>query len=626
MNFDEKEELQTKSPRLKASPFLNARAIRLETSLAGAHIGNYELESIVAEGGAGSVYRAKHRLLDKFVAFKVLRTDHRLDENTLARFKNEAQLASTFNQENVCNVMDFGILDDGRPYIVMDWIEGQTISDLIKAKNQISSDEAIQILLQVCEGLKYAHRKGLVHRDIKPSNVILSRSENGVTAKIVDFGIAKLIDHEGEQLTNTGVVLGSPPYMSPEQCMGLPVDYRSDIYSLGCLLYEMLAGRPPFLGETAMLTILGHIQGNLTALTEVRKTDLPPSLAFVTSKALEKKPEDRFQSVEELVNALRDGQVAPVAVPLTWQKPRRWQLGLIVFLGFLCTLLIGMIMARTGPDPIAPTVIATPVSSVRAVPAVPFVTAMSTVAIKDYRDGRVIYSSTESNLSDAAKQAMKRKVDLSFADLSRVNLGEFESVAPVMKDARFQYAKFILSKFPGAKLQGAEGSYCYFSGADLTGADFSRSNYHNSSWLYAHFEDAHLQRANFSKSELSYTDFTNADLQNANFTGANLRYCKLSGGKLSGAILVDSQLNYATLEGVDFRGATLRADLKYAHLQDAKLSNLNLTGCDLSYADLRGADLSGANLTGVSMFYAKLAGANLKGTIISEQQRRDCSR
>lgn len=258
-----------------------------------------EILSLIGAGGMSTVYRAKHLLLDRIVAVKVMQVG-KVDDHAVRRFQQEAKAATALNHPNIATVREFGMAESGDPYLVMDYIEGTSLSDLIKQDGALSVERTKAIMTQVCAGLQHAHSLGIVHRDLKPANVMLLKDATGSeTAKIVDFGIAKILQSDGKsELTKAGEIFGTPLYMSPEQGLGKTVDARSDIYSLGCMMYECLSGKPPFSAETALETLLQHT------------TEAPPLLknggdvAHVIYRCLEKKPENRYESAEELSRAL----------------------------------------------------------------------------------------------------------------------------------------------------------------------------------------------------------------------------------------------------------------------------------------------------------------------------------
>ena len=265
--------------------------------------GNYQLLSEIGSGGMGLVYKAKHLALNRLVAIKMMHA-HKLQGPSVRRFQQEAQAVSHLNHPNIVMVHDFGVDNDGLPYMVLDYIDGKSLADLIKKSGPVPLQKSLGIFLQICEGMEHAHANGVLHRDLKPQNIMLTEhSEKVSSVKIVDFGIAKIMDMENTAvgLTQTGEVFGSPPYMSPEQVHGTKTDQRSDIYSLGCLMFETLTGAPPFVAESAISTLMKH---TVEAAPTLREGSLgkkfPVAVEAMVAKCLEKDPLKRYQSAAEL--------------------------------------------------------------------------------------------------------------------------------------------------------------------------------------------------------------------------------------------------------------------------------------------------------------------------------------
>lgn len=269
----------------------------------------YLIESVLGLGGMSIVYKAQHSLMNRTVAIKMLHRNLKDDGMALERFRLEAQAASSLSHQNVITVYDFGISPSGEPFFVMDCIEGESLEKVIDQEGRIPYLRAISIFKQVCDGLEAAHKKGIVHRDLKPANVILTRRDDGAEhVKLVDFGIAKLLPQAGkvqQQLTRTGEVFGSPIYMSPEQCLGRELDTRSDIYALGCLMYEAVAGEPPFIGDSYLATMNMHVEQHPKLISEkAPSADVPAELEAAILCCLQKDPDIRFQTASELRDVL----------------------------------------------------------------------------------------------------------------------------------------------------------------------------------------------------------------------------------------------------------------------------------------------------------------------------------
>jgi serine/threonine protein kinase/tetratricopeptide (TPR) repeat protein len=267
--------------------------------------GRYELIEPIGEGGMGTVYRAKDKVLNKEFAIKVLRNDLVADETAIRRFEQEAVIASGFTHVNILSVYGHGRTVDGAPYIVMDFLEGESLGQIISREGRLEPLRAINICMQICEALAHAHMQGLIHRDLKPSNIMLINNEQCTDmVKVLDFGIAKVMpsaNRETQNLTQTGELFGSPSYMSPEQCLGCNLDARSDVYSIGCLMYEMLTGKPPFVGKNPIQTVVKHLNEEAPALSRVApKLGTPVGLESIIMRCLEKDAELRFQSMDQL--------------------------------------------------------------------------------------------------------------------------------------------------------------------------------------------------------------------------------------------------------------------------------------------------------------------------------------
>lgn len=271
----------------------------------------YELLDVIGSGAMGVIYRARHLILDKVVAIKVLHTNQ-ADSNLIMRFQREARAASSLNHPNVITVYDFGVHAASAPYMVMDYLQGRTLAEYIEQRGQLSLREIVDIVEQILAALAHAQKKNILHRDLKPSNIMVLEEENEPRlVKLLDFGLAKLLDRDDQiALSAVGSALGSPAYMSPEQATGLKVDCRSDLYSLGCMMYEMIAGQPPLLGESPMETLMNRLNQKAPPLRETilktkrarefnALTDVPTIVELFVAKLLERDQRDRFQTAQD---------------------------------------------------------------------------------------------------------------------------------------------------------------------------------------------------------------------------------------------------------------------------------------------------------------------------------------
>lgn len=254
----------------------------------------YELNHLIARGGMAEVYRAHDRLLDRPVALKVLFPELSVDRSFVERFRREAQAAANLSHPNIVPVFDWGE-DTGTYFIVMEFIDGRPLSSILKSAGTLTPERTADIGSHVAAALGYAHKHGVIHRDVKPGNVLITDDGH---VKVTDFGIARAINTE-ESLTQTGAVMGTATYFSPEQAEGLGVDARSDIYSLGVVLFEMVTGRPPFLGDSPVAVASKHVRDNPPAPRELNP-QIPPTFEAIILKSMAKNPAHRYTNAEEL--------------------------------------------------------------------------------------------------------------------------------------------------------------------------------------------------------------------------------------------------------------------------------------------------------------------------------------
>jgi serine/threonine protein kinase len=311
--------------------------------------GRYELEELVGHGGMSSVYKARDSLLERNVALKILHEQYHSDEDFVERFKHEARSVAQLQHPNIVTVIDRGE-EEGRQYIVFEYIDGENLKEYVVRKGRLEVQDALEITVEVARGLAFAHGQGLVHRDVKPQNVLLNGDGR---AKVTDFGIARTVDVEG--MTQTGMVMGTSNYIAPEQASGKEVDAQTDVYSLGVVLYELLAGEVPFPGETFVAVAMKHVHEPPPNLLE-KRGDVPPRVAAAIDRALEKDPGRRFPSMDAfaaeleacLADYARDGDDAEATVirpGLRKERVRRkhvsrWPVGIML----LAALAVGAIV------------------------------------------------------------------------------------------------------------------------------------------------------------------------------------------------------------------------------------------------------------------------------------------
>ncbi len=274
-------------------------------------IGNYQVTRKIGEGGMGSVYLAEHPLIGKKVALKVLHAEFASNKDVVTRFFNEAKAVNDIQHPNIVDIIDYGVIPSPRGdmvYFIMEHLAGNPLEDVIAEQSPLSPERALHICAQVADALAASHNSNIVHRDLKPDNIILVKHRSTDDfVKLLDFGIAKLTgDQPGSSRTRTGIVMGTPAYMSPEQCEGKGnIDRRTDVYALGVVLYQMITGRVPFEGEGYGEILVQHLTQAPAPPSTIRGV-IPPHVEAVCMKALEKNPDARYQCMEDFMAALTD--------------------------------------------------------------------------------------------------------------------------------------------------------------------------------------------------------------------------------------------------------------------------------------------------------------------------------
>jgi len=271
--------------------------------------GRYEIREHIASGGMASVFKTWDHRVERMVAIKVLRSLDKNDLKAVERFRREARAAAALAHPNAVTIYDF-VEEGGQYFLVMEYIQGPTLKQLIGQRRQLQPREALEVAVQVCAVLQVAHARGFIHRDIKPQNIMLARggapggglSDGGAWVKLTDFGIVRVAEDAG--LTNSGIVLGTADYLSPEQARGETLTAPSDLYSLGVVMFEMLAGQPPFGGPTAVSIAMQHATATPPPIRKFNP-NVPSAVEQLVSRSLQKEPEDRFTSALEMQQVLR---------------------------------------------------------------------------------------------------------------------------------------------------------------------------------------------------------------------------------------------------------------------------------------------------------------------------------
>ncbi|MEX1369211.1 MAG: serine/threonine-protein kinase, partial [Nannocystaceae bacterium] len=304
---DERETLATNAPLVERTPLARG------TVLAG----RYRIEELIGEGGMGDVYRATHLKIDKDVAIKVLAPEQMRRPRTVSRFLQEAKAASRIRHDNVVDITDYGE-SDGRAFYVMEYLAGEDLSFVVKREGRLPWSRIKPICIQLLRALSAAHAAEIIHRDIKPHNCFLTeRNGNPDFVKVIDFGIAKLYgEGSGEALTQTGTIIGTAEYMSPEQGMGGELDGRSDLYSVGIIIYRMLTGQVPYRGGNPMAILYQHIHAErIPPSVACPEAEIDPRVDALVLEAMAKDREDRFDSAEAFIAAIEAIDDGPYVAP-----------------------------------------------------------------------------------------------------------------------------------------------------------------------------------------------------------------------------------------------------------------------------------------------------------------------
>lgn len=310
----------------------------------------FEVIELLGKGGGGAVYKAKQKLQDRFVAIKVLNESFRNDESKLRKFQREAKTTSGLDHPHIVKVFAFGLDSEDHPYFAMEYLEGKTLAELFAEKEKLSNLEFAEIFSQVCSALEYAHEQGVIHRDLKPENIMVTTNTGGEhNVKLLDFGIASLPEIDSGKTTtlvDPNKLVGSPLFMSPEQCQGQKADARSDIYSLGCIMYQSVSGSPPFTGASAHEVILKHLYEKPAALDQ-SALKISPSIEKMVLRCLDKNPVNRIQTVRDINKELPAALQHYSARKNNWNWPgNKWKIAIFLALIILIAVTAGFVAKK----------------------------------------------------------------------------------------------------------------------------------------------------------------------------------------------------------------------------------------------------------------------------------------
>lgn len=329
----------------------------------------FEVLAFLGQGGMGSVFKVNDRHLNKILAVKILNPQLVQDSQSVKRFEQEAKAAIALTHAHLAAVYEYGIGKDNTPFLIMDYLEGTTLDELLKKEGSLDYKRAIDLIAQICEAIAYAHSKGVIHRDIKPSNIIITQPGNGIEfAKLFDFGIAKVLPDQAidftQDMTQTGEIFGSPLYMSPEQCKGLSVDQRSDLHAIGCVLFKAVTGSHPFEGKNFIDTVVQIITVPAPSFSKLKLDfKIPSTLEQVIMRCLAKEPAMRYRSASALqtdLERVRDGKAISVTKRERDLENKRAITILATLAGvFLMAISLPPLLKAIAPAPTAPNTVPT---------------------------------------------------------------------------------------------------------------------------------------------------------------------------------------------------------------------------------------------------------------------------
>jgi serine/threonine protein kinase len=510
---------------------------------------------LIAEGASGCVFSARREKDSAQVAIKIYKKELTPNAEALRRFEHEVATLSKLSHPNIVKIMSFGTTSDAESYIVMELVEGVSIRTLLDTEGVFQPQRAVVVAREICRALGAAHAQGIIHRDLKPNNIILDSNN---VAKVVDFGVAKAVGASNDTITQYGAIIGTPAYMSPEQCLGQRVYERSDIYSLGCTLFEMLTGIKAFESTTTMEALAKQIDTNRSHIqTHLGSTGIAQDLQTIVMTCLNRDSDKRYKTVAELDHDLSGFLLG---LPLTFSGTKKssplpffrsWSLIACVAAIVIAALFIQMNLGaiKNALEINKSMALATPLITMSSGPP---------IEIRNRLNGKIIYSNPGARtLKAALKEASDNGVSLSYADLKQADLTQLKV------------------------------SSLDLSNADLTGAK--------------------LTQARLTDVNLSGAFLNDATLIQANLLAVNMRNAHMHGAKLT-----QMQAPGLVLEGADLSDATLIQ----TRLERANCTGTNFTNAKLTQADFRDANLSFANFAGVNMQMIGRSGvtnANLYG-------------
>lgn len=516
-------------------------------------IPGYDLLQIIGQGASGQVYAAKRSSDGKQVAIKIFNKELTPDRDARRRFEQEVDTLSKLMHPNIVKILDWGATTAGESYIIMEMVEGASIRVILDTEGVFQPQRAAEVAREICRALAAAHKEGIIHRDLKPNNIILDAHN---FAKVIDFGIAKAVGSSTDTITQYGAVIGTPAYMSPEQCLGQKVDARSDIYSLGCTLFEMLTAIKAFDSNNAVEAIAKQIDKDRSHICHLlRSTAAPPALQAIVVKCLERDPGRRYNSVAELdhdLGAFLLGLEPPYARPRKNFDPVPVTAGLA-----LLAFLVAGANWWTGPGWQFFDALTGKPDNSQPLSAKPATTPWGQgIVIRDRFTNKILFSDPSAkNLGQALQNAGDQKISLRGANLHDANLVQTQLHSVDLSLADLSAAQFVQSKLNDVDLHGAI-----------------------------------LNRANFTQATMANVNMRNAELEMANFTQVRAPGLILAGANLNSARLSQAHLERSLCRSTNFS----QADMTQACLDEADCTDANFRNARTSQTRFRNTNLYAA--------------------------------
>ncbi|MCB9469307.1 MAG: protein kinase [Candidatus Obscuribacterales bacterium] len=571
---------------------------------------DFQILELLGSGAMGVVYRVKQISQKEEYAVKVMRAEVSRDKQLVKRFKLEAKAVESLDHPNLIPVFGQGKArgksDEELPYLLMGLSRGESLKSLLKKGERFDKERILNIMVQVAEALAHAHANGIIHRDIKPSNIMIEKNELGEDhVKVLDFSIAKVNPVEnrvGQGLTMTGEFLGTPAYMSPESCIGRAVDERSDLYSFGCVFYELLMGAPPFAGHNPVQIIVDHINTTPASLPQDRGKG--SDLERFVMKLLRKEPSDRYQSIAEMLvdlKALKEGKKVKIkeAAKVIDEKREAMVAVGIIFLT-LCLVLapgiyfLGFMQENRAYDPrshIAQLKLDKAQVSVSSSPSAEAAGPVTYELKNEFKE--VIYKAVGRDRNDAIRGAVqgavKAKVSLRGVHLDNVDLSNLNLEGADFAGARFLSVDLTSTNLKNVNFMNARLSRCRASNADFENCDFSDCNFQQVA-----LEKSHLANCKFQESQFFDAILNGADCTGAKFVQANFRNSQLLNTAFADASIEQSNFTNSPCGGADFSRSTMyrvsyfKSKISNVRFADSKLNNVSYESCFGTNVDFNG--------------------------------------